>query len=55
MFFSKRVKVKKICPVCLKEFEGDPQAKTCSNACREALYRQRKASRLVVEKIRGRA
>ncbi len=53
MFFFTSKKVKKICAVCGREFQARPDAKTCSNACRERLYRQRKLSRLVVEKIRS--
>ncbi len=52
MFFTHRKKVTKVCPVCGREFVGDPQRITCSNACRERLYRGRKLSRVVVDKIR---
>ncbi len=53
MFFSNRKKVKHICPVCGHEFVGAPDAVTDTNACRQALYRRRKLSKLVVETIRG--
>ncbi len=52
MFLVMVKKVKKICAVCGRQFEARPDAKTCSNACRERLYRQRKLSRLVIDKIR---
>ncbi len=52
MFIFKVTKTEHVCPVCGKQFTARKEAVTCSNACREKLYRQRKLSRLVVEKIR---
>ncbi len=38
-------KVRRVCVVCSREFIGRPDAQTCSNKCRERLYRTRKAER----------
>ncbi len=38
-------RVKRVCVVCGREFEGRSDAQTCSSPCRQALYRRRLAER----------
>ncbi len=45
IFPMKWPKVRRVCVVCRREFMGRPDAQTCSNKCRERLYRSRKAER----------